>query len=168
MRISIERIAKQVVFTVLTLLFVTPTVHADVGPPVKIVIPPDKLQPAASGQEYVGTIEIKVGAAGQLDDFQLSGEGWRVTLPGPAGPVDVQGGTSHLVEFRGTPVDAEKPLMFTATFDGRRISRRINLGPKFFQDAGKPGKVASLDASGRIKPFRASDLQTSSANTAGQ
>ena len=83
----------------------------------------------------LGTIEIKVGAAGQLDDFQLSGEGWRVTLLNPAGPVDVQGGTSYLVEFRGSPIDAEKPLMFTATFDGRRISKRINLGPKFFEDA---------------------------------
>jgi alpha-tubulin suppressor-like RCC1 family protein len=159
---------KQVAFSAILVLFLSVAAQADVGPPVKVVIPPDKLQPAISGQEYLGTIEIKVGANGDLADFQLSGQGWRVTLLGPKGPVDVQAGTSHFVEFRGTPIDAEQPLMFTATFSGRNIHERINLGQKFFEVAGKPGKVASLDASGRIKPFRASDLQTSSANTAGQ
>ncbi len=159
---------KQIAFAALIVFFVSSAVQADVGPPVKIVIPPDKLQPATSGHEYVGTIEIKVGANGQLDDFQLSGEGWRITLLGPAGPVDVRAGTSHLIEFRGTPVDASKPLMFSATFDGRRVSKRIDLGQEFFENAGKPGKAASLDALGRATPFRADQLavEQSSTNTA--
>ena len=63
---NLIRTARRFVLAAAMAVLIGPPVHADVGPPVKIVIPPDKLQPATSGSEYLGTIEIKAGAAGQL------------------------------------------------------------------------------------------------------
>ena len=129
-------------------------VRADVSPPVKITIPAERLVPAVSGQEYRGAIEIKVGADGQLADFQLLGEGWHIALLDAPDFVDVRANQTHLVEFRGTPTDASHPLHFSVAFDGRPVTKRIDLSSEYFHKASKRRTVVSVDAQGRMTPFQ--------------
>lgn len=140
-------------------------VHADIAPPIKIMIPPDRLVAAVSGQEYFGMIEIKVGANGQLADFQLSGRGWEITRLDTPDFVDVVADQSHIVEFRATPTDASQPLHFSVAFDGRPVTRRLNLSPEYLDKPGKPRAIVSVDAQGRISPFH--PVLSEASNVAG-
>ncbi len=140
--------------------------RADVRPPVKVTVPPERLRPATSGQPYEGALEVSVGASGVLDDFQLSGEGWQVTLLNSGKPVEVNAGDSYLVEFRGTPVDSSAPLNFTVMFGDNRIEKQIDLSPRLFAEAGKSDQIANVDALGRARNFSPT-LKYESANTAG-
>ena len=56
----------------LLILVVGTSAQADVGPPIKISMPPDTLS-AKSGVEYRGVFTVDVREAGTISDFKLHG-----------------------------------------------------------------------------------------------
>lgn len=126
---------------------------AHVGPPVRVIVPPDRMVQAIDGAQFSGALEIQAGETGVLDDVTLSGEGWDVTLLTGLRPVEMQSGTTYLVEYVAIPADASKPLKFAATFEGRKFRKVIRPGEHVPGRVSKPGTVTSMDAQGRLIPF---------------
>lgn len=149
------------------LLVATSNTFATVGPPVKVVVPSERMVPAVSGQEYSGAVEVQARAVGWLDDVSLSGVGWVVTLHTGLKPIEMPAGTSYLVEYTAVAADASNPLMFRATFNGREVLRRIDVGQEFFASAGKAGRVSSVNERGELIRFTPM-FNNTPPNTSGQ
>lgn len=111
---------------------------------------------------------MRVGAAGTLDEFKLAGEFWEIQSLEPTGPIDAQAGDIITVSFRAVAADVSKPLRFHVEFNGRPVWKRLDLGPETFERAGKPGRVASVDAQGRAAPFHPVGGGGRSTTAAGQ
>ncbi|MHC5109405.1 MAG: hypothetical protein ACYTHJ_05960 [Planctomycetota bacterium] len=127
------------------LLFVVNPASADVAPPVVIKMPRDTLE-ARSGEVFVGTFEIHVAKPGVLTDFRLDGEGWRVlSFEPPADSQFVQVGTLH-VPFQAVPQDANRRIRLSFRYDGRKVSKAYELGPRYFDQVGKARPLMTVEA----------------------
>lgn len=110
--------------------------RADVGPPVEIKMPADTQQ-AVSGQEYAGTFQVHVYQPGKLADFRILAEGWTVVeFQPPADAFTADVGTVS-IPFRAVPSDADQSIGLTFTFNGRRVSQRYEVGPRYFTTASQ-------------------------------
>jgi hypothetical protein len=115
---------------------------AKVGPPVKIRMPGNSPQ-AEAKKVYAGVFEVDVARSGTLADFKLEGEGWTIlSFDTPADPGLAQVGTLR-IPFRAVPQDADRPIRFSFTWDGRRVSKAYEVGPRYFGRAGKARAVQS-------------------------
>ncbi len=141
--------------------------RADVGPPVKIVMPPNTTVAAVSGEEYHGSVELMVHEAGRLDDVEISGTGWRILEINGDEAVDAVAGQVVTLHFHAVPQNENEPLRVEATFDGRTIRRSFRLSRAEFAKMGKPRRVEGIDANGRVGPVQPK-LSTNASNTAGQ
>ncbi|HEY3243823.1 MAG TPA: hypothetical protein VGM03_10770 [Phycisphaerae bacterium] len=125
-------------------LLVTAAAQATIGPPVKIIMPRDGAVPAVPGQEYVGTIQVRVGREGSLDGFHLEGESWHiVSLDVPDSKV-LKPGEVLTITFHAIPGDASKPLTFTLRFDQQEVRKLFKLGPADFERLTKPRPLTRI------------------------
>ncbi len=100
---------------------------------------------AVSGKLYVGVFEVDVGRAGTLADFKLEGDGWSIrSFRAPDAPTLTDVGVLR-VPFQGVPQDADRPIRLSFTYDGRRVSRAYEVGPKYFSRVGKSGRLRHLE-----------------------
>ena len=110
--------------------------RGDLGPPVRVSMPASTA-PAVARQPYAGVFEIQLGRGGTLADLELAGDGWAILELGtPASGTAALAGTVR-VPFRATPADADRPLRLTFTYNGRRVSKAYELGPAYFESAGR-------------------------------
>ncbi len=117
------------------LLVAGTSARADVGPPAAIKMPHDAPQ-ATSGKEYAGAFEVHIAKAGVLAHFKLEGEGWIVlSFDTPEDPGLAQVGTFR-IPFRAVPQDADRPIRLSLRYDGRRVSKAYEVGPKYFDQVG--------------------------------
>lgn len=118
---------------------------AKVGLPVKIRMPANSPQ-AEARKVYAGVIEIDVGKAGVLDDFDVSGEGWSVTtIDRAAQGKHAQAGLVR-VPFRAVPTDPDKPIRLSLTYNGRKVTRTFSIGPKKFAQRGRAYPTTVMNA----------------------
>jgi len=121
------------------LLVVGTSARADVGPPMKISMPPDSL-PAKNGVEYRGAFTVDVREAGTLSDFEIHGEGWTILeVDVSSDSVWAEEGVLR-IEFRAIPTDADRPIGLTLRYEGRRATRSLRIGPAAFAQRGQRGK----------------------------
>jgi|GEM_PF-1508011 len=126
------------------LLLFGPIAWADVGLPIGIRMPPDTSQ-AVAGQEFSGRFLVHVFRAGTLDQFQFSGEGWRVVaFTPPKAPARVQPGMIE-IPFRAIPTDASKRIGLSLTYNGQTVHRAYDVGRSVFERAGKRYGLHRLD-----------------------
>jgi hypothetical protein len=93
---------------------------------------------------YAGVFEIHVAKEGVLADFKAEGEGWAVlSFDTPADPGLAQAGTLR-IPFRAVPQDADRPIRLSFTYDGRRVSKAYEVGPKYFGRVGKARELQSV------------------------
>ncbi|MDO8629383.1 MAG: hypothetical protein Q7R41_02725 [Phycisphaerales bacterium] len=144
------------------------TAWADVGPPVKIRLVKELVQPAVAGEEYHGAFEVLVGADGTLDSITVEGVGWRDLEVDAADVINVQAGDVLQFHFTGTPGVAQQGVRMRLAFDGRPVSKSFDLSPERFARLGKPGRVAGVDAQGRAVPFQPKGGGEPSSTVAGQ
>ena len=113
--------------------------RADVGPPIKISMPPDSLS-AKSGVEYRGAFTVDVGEAGTLSDFEIHGEGWTILeVDVSSDSVWAEQGVLR-IPFRAIPTDADQPISLTLRYEGRRATRSLRIGPAAFAQRGQRGR----------------------------
>ncbi len=111
--------------------------RADLAPPVEIRMPADT-PPATTGQEYSGVFEVHVFHTGMLADFELTGDGWTVlSVEFPDTPLDFGPGALR-IPFRAIPANADNPIRLSSTYNGRRVAKAYEIGPAYFNQAGKP------------------------------
>jgi hypothetical protein len=134
---------------------------ADVGPPVKIRLVKELVQPAVAGEEYQGVFEVLVGANGTLDSIIVEGVGWQGLEVDAADVIDVRAGDVLRFNFTGTPGIAQQSIRVQLVFDGRSVTKSFDLSPERFARLGKPGRVASVDVQGggphRFNPLAAAN-----------
>ena len=94
-------------------------VHGDVGPPVKIRLVKELVQPAVPGEEYPGTFEVLVGAEGTIDSIMVEGVGWRDLEVNAVDSINVRAGDVLRFDFTGTPGGAQQRIRVRLVFDGR-------------------------------------------------
>ncbi len=118
-------------------MLVVPSAQGDVGPPVEIKMSADT-QPAVSGQEYVGTFEIRLFRSGVIDNVLVDGDGWTlVSVDWPDAAVHSVAGVLR-VPFRAIPSNADSPIRLSFNYNGRKLSKAYEIGPAYFDQAGKP------------------------------
>ena len=100
---------------------------ADVGPPIKIRMPADTPQ-AISGRPYEGVLEVDVARPGTITEFTLTSKGWTLQSIGAPLPIAADVGTVR-IPFRALPRAADEPVTLAVTFEGRKASRTLRLGP---------------------------------------
>ncbi|MCZ6697682.1 MAG: hypothetical protein O7D94_01975, partial [Planctomycetota bacterium] len=134
----------------MTILTTGSVSRADVGPPVEIKMPVDTPQ-AVAGQVYAGVFRVQVFKGGAVTDFEIAGEGWTVlTMGTPKGPAFVQAGVIE-IPFRAIPANPDEPIVLTLRYNGRRVRQAYEIGPAYFDRAGKPyhsARVQDFDIGG--------------------
>lgn len=141
---------------------------ADVGPSVKISMPPATTVPAVSGEEYSGAVDILAHQPGRIENIELTGEGWTFLDVRGDDDANVVAGQLVRVAFRALPADETKPLRVRADFDGRTARRSFRLSRAEFAKMGKPRRVGGLDAAGRRASFEPKLNKAATSNVAGQ
>ena len=121
--------------------------RADVGPPVEIRMPANTNQ-AVSGQAYAGVFEVELFEPGTLEGIKVTGQGWAVTsVEIPA----LRGASPRgviRIPFHATPQNGDEPIGLTLTFNGRRVSRSYEIGPRYFGQVGKRHRAVSINVFG--------------------
>ncbi len=157
---------RHISFGIVAMFWLVAQARADVGPSFKITMPPNTTVAAVSGEEYDGSVEFNVHAAGRLDGFNISGTGWEILEVSGNEAVDAVAGQIVTLRFRALPQDESKPLLVRASLDGRVLRRSFRLSRAEFAKMGKPRRVSSIDANGNIGAIQP-QLKTTSSNTAG-
>lgn len=135
--------AWRVGFVGVALLVWSDAASADIGPPVKIVMPAD-VAPATANVEYRGVFEVHVGRPGTLTSFTLQGQGWTVlSLDAPVQQA-VKAGEVVVVSFVAIPADPSQALEFAVSFDGRRARKYVTLSQENFDRLRNPRPVRQL------------------------
>lgn len=130
------------------LLIASSTARADIGPPIKISMPPET-PPAWSGEEYQGVFTVDVRQAGTLSDFEIHGRGWTILdIDVPSDPVQAERGVFR-IPFRAVPNDAEQLITLTLRYDGRKVTRSLRIGPAAFARRGTDGPSIQVSPIGR-------------------
>lgn len=149
-------------------LVLASTALGDVGPPVKIRLVKELVQPAVAGEEYQGTFEVLVGADATLDSITVEGVGWQGLEVDAADVIDVHAGDAFRFNFIGTPGTLQQRVQVKVVFDGRSITKTFDLSPERFARIGKPDRVSGVDALGRAAPVHPILNRQPSSNVAGQ
>jgi len=119
-----------------SMLILAGQARADVAPPIEIKVSPGA-EPAVSGQEYAGVLELRFGTDGTLTELSLGGEGWTVlSFDAPAVPLRVQTGILR-IPFRALPRDADEPIVVSLRFNGFTQNKPIEVGPAYFARRGQ-------------------------------
>lgn len=128
---------------VVALLVCADRAAADIGPPIKIVMP-SEVAPATAGAEYRGVFEIHVGRAGTLTTFSLQGQGWNVLSLDAPDQLAVNAGDVVRVSFVAVPADPSQALEFAVSFDGRRARKYVTLSEANLERLRNPRPVRQL------------------------
>ncbi len=115
---------------------------ADERQPAVIKMPRDTPQ-ATSGQDYAGVFEVHIFEEGALADFKLEGKGWTVLSFDPPTEKGFTQVGKLRIPFQAVPHDADQPIRLSFTYDGQRVSKPYELGPKYFGRFDKSRAVHS-------------------------
>jgi alpha-tubulin suppressor-like RCC1 family protein len=150
---------------VLLALWLPGFARASVQTGVKIRWFGDRPQPAESGREFVGQLEIRAPRSGRLENLQVGGTGWSLRgMDAPPSFVMERGGR-RIVTFRVVPSDPSQPLTVQATFDGVPVERRARLDAASLQKR----RLKYQDASGpRLSGLRRKAAPSSLQSTQDQ
>jgi alpha-tubulin suppressor-like RCC1 family protein len=121
--------------------------RATVDPPLLIRWGGGPVPTAIAGQELSGSLELEAGAAGELSDLELTGDGWITTLDSPPAMM-LREGEVRRFAFRATPRDPATALEFRALFEGAPVSRQFRLDAATLKAAGAPRALRYLDPAG--------------------
>ncbi len=171
MRISDLRFVRACHFFCAVVIGPVGTSLADIGPPVAVKLPANTAV-AIAGEEYEGAFEIRVYKPGDLTDFRIEGEGWRVassTLPtaslrAPVGTISVK--------FKAIPTNPDEPLGLSLRYNGRLVRTLYEVGPAHAARKAQPRLLTRIPntsglRAGQVAGVEVPDQTSSSAKRGG-
>ena len=132
---------------------------ADIGPPVAIKLSANTAG-AIAGEDYEGAFEIHIYQPGDLTDFRIEGEGWRVvssTLRTASMRADV--GIIR-VTFRVVPAAADKPLGLSFVYNGRYVRTVFEVGPAHAARKAQSQWLTRIANTSGLRSAHAGETQT--------
>lgn len=111
----------------------------------KVRIPRENRIAATSGHEYEGAIEFIAPRHGRLESVTLSGDGWEFLSITPSDDIVLQTYESVIIRYVAIPTNADRELVFGASFDGERFSRKFNVGPRRMGRLNKASRSIRAD-----------------------
>jgi hypothetical protein len=100
---------------------------------------------AQQGRVLAAVFEVEIGREGVIDDIRVFGNGWTIeTVERPTMPIAAAAGVLR-IPFRATPTDPEEPIGLTLTYNGRRVSRMVRLGPIARAESGRPRPTVRVE-----------------------
>jgi len=142
--------------------FTVGSVRADVRSPVKVRLPRESTQPAISGAEYAGTLEIIAPADGVVESVEIGGEGWLPLAVEFGSATAAKRAETLTVPFRAFVLDATKKLEVRVTFDGAVTRKRFDLSPQRFARRGADRTILRVESR---EPLPASDAADASGDS---